>query len=186
MNYYPPTLSLSSVIRQFPELELVDTAEQQRLQDIEDRKKRGKGAPKKAKSKGQSLLRFPPILPPDFSSAISVPQPIAGVLQGNGRGWADGIFGGKLLESLLSNFEYINSTSRPTFHSISAWSSTVDSRCSAIHLFPSPPHNPPPPSNASCSLHFPRYRKANPRPLHSHDQRLIYRQPRENPPATRR
>ena len=57
MNYYPPTFSLSSIIRQFPELELVDTVEQQRLQDVEDRKKRGKGAPKKAKSKGQ-LLRF--------------------------------------------------------------------------------------------------------------------------------
>ncbi|KAF9793326.1 mitochondrial ribosomal subunit S27-domain-containing protein [Thelephora terrestris] len=54
MNYYPPTLSLSSVIRQFPEMELVDAVEQQRLQDIEDRKKRGKGAPKKAKSKADS------------------------------------------------------------------------------------------------------------------------------------
>ena len=52
MNYYPPKLSLSSIIRQFPELELVDTAEQRRLQDVEDKKKRGKGAPKKAKSKG--------------------------------------------------------------------------------------------------------------------------------------
>lgn len=55
MNYYPPTLSLSSIIRKYPELELVDAAEQQRLQDVEDKKKRGKGAPKKAKSKGLSL-----------------------------------------------------------------------------------------------------------------------------------
>ena len=55
MNYYPPTLSLSSIIRQFPEMELVDATEQQRLQDVEDRKKRGKGAPKKAKSKGRLL-----------------------------------------------------------------------------------------------------------------------------------
>ena len=54
MNYYPPTLSLSSIIRKFPEMQLVDAAEQQRLQDVEDRKKRGKGAPKKAKSKGLS------------------------------------------------------------------------------------------------------------------------------------
>jgi len=62
MNYYPPTLSLSSIIRQFPEMELVDAAEQQRLQDVEDRKKRGKGAPKKAKSKGPSLRsRFSPM-----------------------------------------------------------------------------------------------------------------------------
>lgn len=56
LNYYPPTFSLASIIRQFPEMELVDAAEQQRLQDVEDRKKRGKGAPKKAKSKGLSLL----------------------------------------------------------------------------------------------------------------------------------
>ncbi|KAF9653869.1 hypothetical protein BDM02DRAFT_1094849 [Thelephora ganbajun] len=54
-DYYPPTLSLSSIIRQFPEMELVDAAEKQRLQDVEDRKKRGKGAPKKAKSKGSSF-----------------------------------------------------------------------------------------------------------------------------------
>ena len=55
MNYYPPKLSLSSIIRQFPELELVDVAEQRRLQDVEDKKKRGKGAPKKAKSKGMAI-----------------------------------------------------------------------------------------------------------------------------------
>lgn len=71
MNYYPPTLSLSSIIRQFPEMELVDAAEQQRLQDIEDRKKRGKGTPKKAKSKGLFLFnRFLPILSPDLSSTL--------------------------------------------------------------------------------------------------------------------
>lgn len=58
LDYYPPAFSLSSIIRQFPEMELVDAAEQQRLQDVEDRKKRGKGAPKKAKSKGLSLLSF--------------------------------------------------------------------------------------------------------------------------------
>ena len=73
MNYYPPTLSLSSIIRQFPEMGLVNTVEQQRLQDIEDRKKRGKGTPKKAKSKGLSLLfRVSPIPSSHLSSALSV------------------------------------------------------------------------------------------------------------------
>ena len=63
LNYYPPTLSLASIIREFPGMELVDATEQQRLQDVEDRKKRGKGAPKKAKSKGLSLRsRSLPIL----------------------------------------------------------------------------------------------------------------------------
>lgn len=63
MNYYPPALSLSSIIRQFPEMGLVDATEQQRLQDVEDKKKRGKGAPKKAKSKGLSLRsRFASLL----------------------------------------------------------------------------------------------------------------------------
>ncbi|KAJ4489967.1 mitochondrial ribosomal subunit S27-domain-containing protein [Lentinula aciculospora] len=50
MSYYPPTLNISRVARMYPELELVDEDEEQRLQDIEDRKKRGKGAPKKAKT----------------------------------------------------------------------------------------------------------------------------------------
>lgn len=67
VNYYPPTLSLSSIIREFPEMELVDAAERQRLQDVEDRKKRGKGAPKKAKSKGPSFRsRLAPILSLNF------------------------------------------------------------------------------------------------------------------------
>lgn len=71
MNYYPQTLSLSSIIRQFPEMELVDATEQQRLQDVEDRKKRGKGTPKKAKSKGLFLFnRFSPILSPDLPPTL--------------------------------------------------------------------------------------------------------------------
>jgi small subunit ribosomal protein S33 len=52
VKYYPPVINLSQIARKYPELELVDELEEQRWQDVEDRKKRGKGAPKKAKSKG--------------------------------------------------------------------------------------------------------------------------------------
>ena len=124
LNYYPPTLSLASIIREFPKMELVDTAEQQRLQDIEDRKKRGKGAPKKAKSKGlSSRSRFSPILLLNFSSVVFAFQLTADVRRGNGREKDEGIFCGTLLEDLLSNLECINSTPcRSTLSSISAWS----------------------------------------------------------------
>jgi small subunit ribosomal protein S33 len=52
-RYYPQEINLSQIARQYPELELVNEIEEQRLQDVEDRRKRGKGAPKKAKTKGQ-------------------------------------------------------------------------------------------------------------------------------------
>ncbi|KAG6916904.1 hypothetical protein DXG01_004737 [Tephrocybe rancida] len=54
VNYYPPVINISQLARQYPELELVDEDEEQRFQDVEDRKKRGKGAPKKAKTKADS------------------------------------------------------------------------------------------------------------------------------------
>ena len=86
MNYYPPPFSLASIIRQFPEMGLVDAAEQQRLQDVEDRKKRGKGAPKKAKSKGMPLrFHFASFFFLTFSPALFFLQPTAGVLRGSGR-----------------------------------------------------------------------------------------------------
>ncbi|KAF4578341.1 hypothetical protein EYR36_000148 [Pleurotus pulmonarius] len=53
-QYYPVALNLSQLAREFPELEIVDPDEEQRIQDVEDKKKRGKGAPKKAKSKADS------------------------------------------------------------------------------------------------------------------------------------
>ncbi|KAJ8508178.1 hypothetical protein ONZ45_g9516 [Pleurotus djamor] len=53
-EYYPVALNLSKIAREFPELEIVDPDEEQRLQDVEDKRKRGKGAPKKAKSKAES------------------------------------------------------------------------------------------------------------------------------------
>ncbi|KAH0584626.1 hypothetical protein H2248_010159 [Termitomyces sp. 'cryptogamus'] len=54
LKYYPPVINIAQLARKYPELELVDEDEEQRLQDIEDRKKRGKGAPKKAKTKADS------------------------------------------------------------------------------------------------------------------------------------
>ncbi|PFH53577.1 hypothetical protein AMATHDRAFT_73374 [Amanita thiersii Skay4041] len=54
VQYYPQQLNLAKIARQYPELELVNEVEEQRLQDIEDRKKRGKGAPKKAKNENES------------------------------------------------------------------------------------------------------------------------------------
>ena len=57
VNYYPPEIRVSSLARQYPELELVDEDEEQRLQDVEDKKRRGKGPPKKAKTKGACILR---------------------------------------------------------------------------------------------------------------------------------
>ena len=121
LNYYPPTFSLASAIREFPELELVDATEQQRLQDIEDRKRRGKGAPKKAKSKGPLLRsRFSPIHSLNSPSVAFVPQPTVDVLRGNDREEGERFFCGGLLEDLLSNLECINSTQcRSTLPSIS-------------------------------------------------------------------
>jgi small subunit ribosomal protein S33 len=52
MKYYPEIFKISDINKRFPELELVDEDESQRLADIEALKARGKGAPKKAKSKG--------------------------------------------------------------------------------------------------------------------------------------
>ena len=56
VKYYPDEVNFAQIIRKYPELELVDMIEQQRLADVEDRKRRGKGAPKKAKTKGIGLF----------------------------------------------------------------------------------------------------------------------------------
>jgi hypothetical protein len=50
--YYPPKLDLADIVKRYPSLEMVNEDEQTRFEDIEFKKKRGKGAPKKAKSKG--------------------------------------------------------------------------------------------------------------------------------------
>jgi len=54
VKYYPEDINLAGIMREFPELELIDQVEEQRLSDVEDRKKRGKGAPKKAKTAADS------------------------------------------------------------------------------------------------------------------------------------
>ncbi|KAH9958516.1 mitochondrial ribosomal subunit S27-domain-containing protein [Lactifluus volemus] len=53
-DYYPYQLSISAINKEFKGLDLVDEDEEQRLQDVADKKKRGKGAPKKAKSAADS------------------------------------------------------------------------------------------------------------------------------------
>ncbi|KAF8496888.1 mitochondrial ribosomal subunit S27-domain-containing protein [Russula emetica] len=54
IEYYPNQLSIATLNKEFPGLDLVDEYEEQRLQDVADKKKRGKGAPKKAKSAADS------------------------------------------------------------------------------------------------------------------------------------
>lgn len=53
VDYYPHQLSISAINKEFQGLDLIDEDEEQRLQDVADKKKRGKGAPKKAKSAGK-------------------------------------------------------------------------------------------------------------------------------------
>jgi len=54
VEYYPNQLSFTALKKEFPGLDLIDEYEEQRLQDVEDKKNRGKGAPKKAKSAADS------------------------------------------------------------------------------------------------------------------------------------
>ena len=59
INYYPEVISIAAMKKNNPGWEIQDEDEIQRLQDIEDKKKRGKGAPKKAKSKGKHKNETP-------------------------------------------------------------------------------------------------------------------------------
>lgn len=52
VGYYPDAFNIPQILRQYKELEMVDDMEEERLVDVMERKKRGKGAPKKAKKKG--------------------------------------------------------------------------------------------------------------------------------------
>ena len=56
VNYYPKDIDLcmSKFVKEWPELELVNFAEAQRLWDVDMKKARGKGAPAKAKDKSLS------------------------------------------------------------------------------------------------------------------------------------
>src|SRR5262245_9139222 len=58
VRYYPPQLDIPAIMREYPQLELVNQQEEQRLADLADRKRRGKGPPKKAASKGASTSFF--------------------------------------------------------------------------------------------------------------------------------
>jgi small subunit ribosomal protein S33 len=56
IEYYPNQLSFSALNKDFSGLDLVDEYEERRLQDVPDKKERGKGAPKKAKSAGACIV----------------------------------------------------------------------------------------------------------------------------------
>jgi len=56
VSYYPAGFDIARIIRHNPALEMVDDDEEERLVDVLDRKKRGKGAPKKAKTKCESCF----------------------------------------------------------------------------------------------------------------------------------
>ncbi|KAJ7880297.1 hypothetical protein B0H14DRAFT_2707303 [Mycena olivaceomarginata] len=57
VKYYPEVISLSSIAREFPKMGIVDPVEVQRLADVEDKKRRGKGTPKKAKDQGRRTAK---------------------------------------------------------------------------------------------------------------------------------
>lgn len=58
VNYYPKDINIcmSKFVKEWPELELVNFAEAQRLWDVDMKKARGKGAPAKAKDKSLSTM----------------------------------------------------------------------------------------------------------------------------------
>jgi hypothetical protein len=56
IDYYPHQLSISAINKEFQGLDLIDEDEEQRLQDVADKEKRGKGAPRKAKSAGKHIV----------------------------------------------------------------------------------------------------------------------------------
>ncbi|KIP07495.1 hypothetical protein PHLGIDRAFT_89468 [Phlebiopsis gigantea 11061_1 CR5-6] len=54
VNYYPVQLSISEARKMFPKFDAIDFQEQERVEDVEARKARGKGTPRKARSKDES------------------------------------------------------------------------------------------------------------------------------------
>ena len=56
VSYYPEAFNVNKIVKTYPELEMVDEEEEERLADVADRRKRGKGAPKKAKTKGLGAM----------------------------------------------------------------------------------------------------------------------------------
>lgn len=58
VSYYPEAFNINKIVKAYPELEMVDEEEEERLADVADRRRRGKGAPKKAKTKGWGRWSF--------------------------------------------------------------------------------------------------------------------------------
>ena len=56
ISYYPESFNINKIVKSYPQLEMVDEDEVERLEDIADRRRRGKGAPKKARRKGWELF----------------------------------------------------------------------------------------------------------------------------------
>jgi len=54
VSYYPEAFNINKIVKTYPELEMVNDDEEERLADVAERRKRGKGAPKKAKTKADS------------------------------------------------------------------------------------------------------------------------------------
>ncbi|GJE88102.1 mitochondrial ribosomal subunit S27 [Phanerochaete sordida] len=54
LNYYPELITIPMVQKEFPSFNVKDLQEEQRLEDVEDRKSRGKGTPRKARNKDES------------------------------------------------------------------------------------------------------------------------------------
>ncbi|TFY68424.1 hypothetical protein EVG20_g3559 [Dentipellis fragilis] len=54
MQYYPPDFNFATINKMMPGLNLIDKVEETRLEDVEAMKERGKGTPKKAKTKADS------------------------------------------------------------------------------------------------------------------------------------
>ena len=52
ISYYPDEFNINKIVKAHPELEMVDEEEEERLANVIERRRRGKGAPKKAKTKG--------------------------------------------------------------------------------------------------------------------------------------
>jgi small subunit ribosomal protein S33 len=57
LSYYPQSFNIPRIAAEYPDLEIVNDDEEERLQDVMDRRKRGKGPPKKAKTKGHCSRR---------------------------------------------------------------------------------------------------------------------------------
>jgi len=55
LSYYPQSFNIPRIAAEHPDLEIVNDDEEERLQDVMDRRKRGKGPPKKAKTEGHCL-----------------------------------------------------------------------------------------------------------------------------------